>query len=516
VLARRLDAYACVPQRREYQGVSVSEYKSEIRDSQIDALEDKVTRSSYRKYLKRLVLKRVRGFTDREITFDCPVTALVGPNGGGKTTILGAAALIYKDVPPRRFFAKSGKYDSSMKDWSVEYELIDRDLNARISVPRTASFKQAKWNRTAVDRQVLIFGVDRTVPATERRELVKAVGSKFAAAREVALTETVAEHVSKILGKPIEGYNRLFVDKAGRVTLFAGRTEHGDEYSEFHFGAGEASIIRIVADVEAGPDGTMILIEEIENGLHPVATRRVVEYLLDVAGRKSCQVIFTTHSNDALAPLPPKAIWAAYSGEVLQGKLDIAALRTITGQIDAKLAIFVEDEFAELMVKTALRYCGDVELDAIKIHGMGGAVPAMKVNEQHNLDPTAPFPSICLLDGDQGSFIDPDKAIYALPGITSPEAHVFSRVLERIDAVAGRLTVSMQLPFAQQDRVKAVVRERAVTNRDKHVIWEQIGESLDFTSSYTVATAFLAVWAQEFPDEAREMVDQFQPLVPKR
>ena len=232
----------------------MSKYNSEIRDSDIEALEDKAAGNSYRKYLKRLILKRVRSFTDREITFDFPVTALVGPNGGGKTTILGSAALIYKVVPPRRFFAKSGKYDSSMKDWSVEYELIDRDLNPRISVSRVASFKQAKWNRTAVDREVLIFGVDRTVPATERRELIKAIGSKFAAAKEIALTDTVAENVSKILGKPIVGYNRLFVDRAGAVTLFAGRNPHGDEYSEFHFGAGEASVIRIVTDVEAAPE----------------------------------------------------------------------------------------------------------------------------------------------------------------------------------------------------------------------------------------------------------------------
>jgi len=493
----------------------MSEYKSEIRDSEIEALEDKVSRNSYRKYLKRLTLKRVRSFTDREITFDFPVTALVGPNGGGKTTILGAAALIYKSVPPRTFFAKSGKYDSSMKDWSIEYELVDRDLNPRIPVPRTASFKQAKWNRTAVDREVLVFGVERTVPATERSELVKAVGSKFAAAREVALTDTVAENVSKILGKPIVGYNRLFVDTGGRVTLFAGQTPSGEGYSEFHFGAGEASVIRIVVDVEAAPDGAMILIEEIENGLHPVATRRIVEYLLEVAGRKSCQVIFTTHSNDALAPLPPKAIWAAYGGEVLQGKLDITALRTITGQIDAKLAIFVEDEFAELMVQTALRYYGDVELDAVKVHRMGGAAPAMKVNEQHNLDPTTSFPSVCLLDGDQARLVATDKKIFALPGNTCPEAHVFARVLDRLDAVAARLTVSMQMPPNQQDRVKVVVRERALTNRDRHVIWEQIGESLDFTSSYTVATAFLAVWAQEYAGEVRDTIDQFKELVPK-
>lgn len=211
-------------------------------------------------------------------------------------------------VPSVRFLR--GKYDGSMKDWSVEYELIDRDIQQRISVSRVASFKQAKWNRTAVDRRVLIFGVERTVPATERRDLVKAAGGTFVAAAEVALPPEVSDHVAKILGKPIEGYNRLSVDKAGRVTLFAGTTAKGEQYSEFHFGAGEASIIRIVSEIERAENDSLILIEEIENGLHPVATRRVVEYLVDVARRKSCQVIFTTHSNDALAPLPARAIWA--------------------------------------------------------------------------------------------------------------------------------------------------------------------------------------------------------------
>lgn len=275
-------------------------------------------------------------------------------------------------------------------------------------------------------------------------------------------------------------------------------------------------MIRIVSDIEDAPDGAMILIEEIENGLHPIATRRIVEYLVEVALRKSCQVIFTTHSNDALSPLPPKAIWAAYSGEVLQGKLDIKALRTITGQIDAKLAIFVEDVFAELMVTTALRYHGGIELDAVKIHGMGGADPAIKVNEQHNLDPTSKFPSICLVDADQADKADADRRIFALPGHSAPEAHVFDIVYSRLEHVAARLTVSMQLPTSAQERVKQVVRERALTNRDRHVIFEQIGEDLDFTAGMVVASAFLAIWAQESPKEIDALVANFRDLTPTR
>ncbi|MBN1172419.1 MAG: AAA family ATPase [Micromonosporaceae bacterium] len=492
----------------------MAEFKSEIRQSIIEQLEYKVAHSSYGKYLKRITLQRMRGFTDREVTFDFPVTALVGPNGGGKTTVLGAAALPYEDVPPRRFFAKSGKYDESMKDWEVLYELIDRDINKRIPVSRTVSYKRARWNRTAVQREVLIFGVTRTVPATERSELSKAARGTFTANSEIPLTSQVAIHASRILGKSLAGFNRLYIDRSERVSLFSGQTGDGERYSEFHFGAGEASILRIVAEVEAAEDNCLILIEEIENGLHPIATRRLVEYLINVASRKSCQVIFTTHSNDALAPLPPKAIWATYSGEVLQGKLDIAALRTITGQIDARLAIFVEDEFAERMVEAALRHHKSVDLAGIKIHRMGGKDPARNVNEQHNVDPTRAFPSICILDGDQKELACPEKYIYLLPGDSLPEAHVLNRVLDRIDSVAARLTLGMQLPISRQNDVKSVVMEKYRTNHDRHVIWEQIGEALDFTSGHTVAGAFLAVWAQEYPDEVEQIVKYLSDILP--
>jgi ABC-type phosphate transport system ATPase subunit len=494
----------------------MSGYRNEIRDSDILRLEEKVAKDSYSTYLRRIILRRVRGFSDRVVSLDFPVTALVGPNGGGKSTILGAAGLAYKSIAPGTFFAKSGRYDASMKDWAIEYELIDRGLNARLPVQRTASFPLLKWNRKAIERHVLLFGVSRTIPATERRDLVKAIGNKFVAKNEIALSAPVVDAVEKVLGKEMQGCNRLSIDAGGKATMFAARNTDGTEYSEFHFGAGEASVIRIVAAIEEAPDGTMILIEEIENGLHPIATRHMVEYLIEVALRKSCQVIFTTHSNDALDPLPPKAIWAAYHGEVLQGKLDIKALRTITGQVDAKLAIFVEDEFAELMVTTALRYHGGIEIDAIKIHGMGGADPAIKVHQQHNVDPTAAFPSVCLIDADQATKADPARRIYTLPGHGDPEAHVFDVVHDRLDHVAAKLAVSLQLPASAQERVKQVVRDRALTNRDRHTVFEQIGEDLDFTAGLIVSTAFLAIWAQERPSEVTALVSNFSDLAPTR
>ena len=238
-----------------------------------------------------------------------------------------------------------------------------------------------------------------------------------------------------------------------------------------------------------------------------------MEYLIDAARRKSIQVIFTTHSNDALMPLPPSAIWAAYNGELLQGKLDVRALRTITGQAEAQLAIFVEDEFAELMVATALRQVDNIELDAIKIHGMGGAVPARIVNHQHNVDPTRTFDSICILDSDQEA--DNGDSVFVLPGATYPENYVFDFILANIDLLAAKLTVMLGLRVEQQEWAKEIVRKRALTNIDRHTIFEQIGEDLGFLAGLVVKNAFLTLWAQTSQD-AQDIIAPFTDRLPLR
>lgn len=71
---------------------------SELKDEM-----DKVRDNKFRKYVKRITLRNVRGFSEEVIDFKTPVTALIGTNGGGKSTILGAVALAYKTVKHGKF-----------------------------------------------------------------------------------------------------------------------------------------------------------------------------------------------------------------------------------------------------------------------------------------------------------------------------------------------------------------------------------------------------------------------------
>jgi predicted ATPase len=490
-------------------------FRSQIRTSQINALLEKVAKRNYGKYLLKITMAKLRGFANQTVTFDFPVTALVGPNGGGKTTILGAAACAYLAVKPRQFFAKSGKYDASMANWKAEYELIDRRINKNDSVRRTAAFHSQKWSRSAENREVLVFGVARTVPANERRELQKCSSGSFAVdeSRIKALTQPVVAAVQKILGKDISHYSLISVDDRGRVSMLSGQTEDSTSYSEFHFGAGESSIIRMVMQIESIGENGLILVEEIENGLHPVATIRMVEYLIEIAERKSAQAIFTTHSNDAIMPLPAQAIWAALSGTVFQGKLDIIALRAITGQIDAKLAIFCEDDFAASWVRAVLRHRGGIALDAIQVHPMLGDGIAVQVNRHHNRDPSATFPSVCLIDGDSRQQESAADRVFRLPG-QSPEAFVFDKVLEKFPEAGGVLTVRLLQPFSNSDRIGAALESIRRTNRDPHLLFSQVGHALGLIPESTVREAFVNTWAEYYPSAVEGLLGPIATALP--
>ena len=478
--------------------------RSEIRQSQLITLSDRVHRGTYAKYLKIIRLNKVRGFVDAQVNFDFPVTALVGPNGGGKSTVLGAAACAYKSIKPGTFFPKSSIGDNSMAEWSIEYELIDKALSQTGVLRRRSAFRQLKWVRgEVVSRPISYFGIQRTVPAGERPQFKKLMRPSYMHTSPLEIIpEEAARQIEHILGRPVEGFQRTSIGP--NESFHVGRNR-GSEYSEFHFGAGESSIIRIVTDIELLPEGSLILIEEIENGLHPIATRRLVEYLISAAERRRIQAIFTTHSDDALTVLPHEAVWSCLDGTTQQGKLSITALRAISGKVDTALAIFTEDDFARFMVEAILREFASEQYDQIEIHAVAGDGNAVKIHRNRLQDPSARHKSLCVIDGDSQQKENQTDGVYQLPG-NQPEAEVFNDIYGRISENIALLTVSLQLPPTKQDFVARIVAEIASTNRDPHVIFNQIGIKLGFVPEAIVKGAFVTLWI-------RDWASHFSPFI---
>lgn len=155
-------------------------FKSEIRDSIINKLLDKVRKQNYSQYLIAIRLESIRKFCGAQITFDFPVTALIGPNGSGKSTILNVAACAYNDtnsnsISPEKYFPKSRIGDESMNNWAVEYEMIEKSRNPKGTMRSRWNFFDYGWGRWAeesFDRSVKVFSINRTVPAIENSQFL--------------------------------------------------------------------------------------------------------------------------------------------------------------------------------------------------------------------------------------------------------------------------------------------------------------------------------------------------------
>jgi len=480
---------------------------SEIRDSAKLTLLDKVRNHDYGYYLLKMSILKVRGFSGEDITFDFPVTALIGPNGSGKSSVLGAAGCAYKIIKPGMFFPKSSIGDESMSGWRIDYEIIDKKTNPRQTIRKSSNFRQAKWVREDVlDRDVLFFGIERTVPAGEKTRFKKLKMSTYKHRGDLKKFDlTIAEQIEHILGRSVEGFLVTKINHAD--TFFVGRNKE-NQYSEFHFGAGESSIIRMISGIESAPSNSLILIEEIENGLHPVATKRMVEYLIESAKRKSIQAIFTTHSDYALHPLPNEAIWACIDGKVRQGKLSVEALRAVAGRTDKKLAIFVEDEFAKAWVDCILRETLGHDYDQIEVHAVAGDGNAVAAHRAHMKNPAIAFKSLCVIDGDSQQHDAPDDGVIRLPG-SQPELTIFEGVRKILDTEIAVLTVSCQRSPESQNQVRYSIEEVIRTNRDPHLIYNQLGMKIGFIPENIVRGAFLVVWVRsnsEFCNHIGEIV----------
>jgi len=468
----------------------------DVRQTDIENLEEKVKKLSYDKYLPNLRLSNVRSFTNQTISFDFPVTAVIGTNGGGKSTILGAVALAYKEVRPGDFFPKSNIGDTSMANWRIDYDIVDRKVNRAGLIQRNARFASAKWRRdTVLERNVVVIPIQRTVPANEQTRFRRFIGiTQNTKIVKTPIDEAVSGYVSRILGKDAKHYQRVSLKSDRSKSILVGMHQTND-YSQFHFGAGEASIIEMVSRIENAGDSSLILIEEIENGLHPLATRKMVEYLFDVAKRKKAQIVFTTHSEYALDVLPPKAIWACIDGTAYQGKLTIESLRALTGAVSKNAAIFVEDDFAKDLVEEMLRqYARDI-FDQAQVHKAGGYPYVVEVLKHHNANPTITARAVAIIDGDNPPLTEPNDDVIALPDGT-PESIVFGFVYENAETMSALIQQRCQCPSVKQDAIVAAIRSVKIDTTDPHLYFAKLGEKLGFISEIVVRRGLGSIYVE--------------------
>ena len=318
-------------------------------------------------------IRNLRGIRDLRITFDYPVSVLAGPNGCGKSTVLFACACAYRvpgrsawEYAPATLFPHFAGGESTGLADPVDptelefYYLHDAERLSMVwrrNKSWTRSFMGRRGGRQPQRPLYLRRFAGRARSKAER--LARRTGTGVAEVTDLPPELLIFAH--RIL--PLR-YRRLsLVRMRTRDVLFAAVDGPGDvRYSEFHMSSGERTILRMSKDLSELEDA-LVLIDEVETGLHPHTQQQVMLELQRIALRQRLQVIVASHSAVVLNSVPPDARIVLdrerWPGDVrrLPAYRDVVQ-RSLYGQSIDRLSILCQDDVAEGLIVGVLDALG--------------------------------------------------------------------------------------------------------------------------------------------------------------
>lgn len=370
--------------------------------------------------LLKIELRRgsLRGLQKSAFHFRYPITAIAGRNGTGKTTALALAACAYHHSsssynPLNRkhahytfsdFFVQTAE-EVAPQGIEIAYEILSDSWRPSKRLPEgkgagwqfRTKRQGGKWNDygSRASRNVVVYGIERIVPATER-SVFRSYRRKFRKQPPQGWEESVRAAMSRILGK---NYKEIWFTEYRKYLLPMIRINER-VLSGFNLGAGENALISILTGILACDEPLLIIIDEIELGLHEEAQLQLVRELKKLCSERHIQIVCTTHSPAILGALPPEArLFLEESGKVTEGiSVDYAAGR-LSGNPEAVVDILVEDEVAQSIIKHSLQ----TELRSrVRVLPIGSAAAVIRHLAAKRRDPHA-RETIVFLDGDMES-----------------------------------------------------------------------------------------------------------------
>ena len=319
-----------------------------------------------------LIEGSLRGLNPFRLELEYPITAIAGTNGSGKSTLLAIAACAYHNRPEgyRQAGRKNPYYTFSDFFVQSQDEVPPEGIRIRYGIRhnnwrgrepgwgRQLRRKRVggKWNKyhLRVSRDVIYFGIQRVVPHYER-SAHKSYKGRFAID---SLNEEHRSDICQIAGRIMgRKYDDLQIRTHSKYSLPMASSS-GVQYSGFNMGAGEGVVFEILTSLFESGEGSLLIIDEIESGLHEHAQRRLVEELKELCEKLHCQVICSTHSHAVLDTLPPEGRFFLESRgnrTVVTGGISAGyACGKLRGGNTQELDVFVEDEMAELILQLGL------------------------------------------------------------------------------------------------------------------------------------------------------------------
>lgn len=259
-------------------------------------------------FIKKLEVKKFRSIVDLDINFIHPLTVLTGTNKIGKTSILAMMACSHAEFQMRNLgtgeferctwsrLIKFTTHDIQSEEW--RYRLVFKSGKKIEDREGWRSVETRKWSGLAkrtgqiLERKVFYIDVDRITPAHACSNVL------FVNTQNSPSTSPIAERVKKYFDYIFELNFEI-----AEIAKHQNRTSYkmDSRFTNFNSASGEDVLLSILLDSVRADNKSLILIDELELGLHPKIQRRLVEVLQDIAATDQKQFIVTTHSPTLLS-----------------------------------------------------------------------------------------------------------------------------------------------------------------------------------------------------------------------
>ncbi len=319
----------------------------------------------------------LRGLYPCKLEMGYPISAIAGKNGSGKTTLLAMACCAFHNgkngyVPSDRlktYYTFSDFFIQTSDEVKVEgVEVWYGSINSWISGGKSKKrfeglgYQQkkkkrgGKWDKYEKRpwRNVVFLGIQRIVPPSERKT-ERTYSGKFTSVKLEERTKIeILEIASRVLGRT---YTSLDLRTVNRRRLFV-VDRKAKHYSGFNMGAGENALFSLLIELFSAGKNSLIVVDEIELGLHEEAQKRLIYELKKICAKLHCQIICSTHSASIIDALPPEGRFFVESQkdttEIIAGISSAYAMGRLNGGESKEIVVYTEDEMGKSIIEGCL------------------------------------------------------------------------------------------------------------------------------------------------------------------
>ncbi|WP_295850298.1 AAA family ATPase [uncultured Xylophilus sp.] len=425
-------------------------------DSPVDKSLKKWFNGEYEKQMLRsmeLMEGSMRGVTPFEINFDYPIAAIAGKNGAGKSTLIAIASCAYHNIKTGYKLARRTNSYYTFSDFFIQsadeknptgiqiwYGFAVNNLSPEdypngkgLGYQVRKKSQGGKWNDydERLEKCVVFLGIERIVPHSERSQS-RSYSKSFKNIKVQGWENDVKIIVGKILEKNYDEYRLLSHSKYNLPLVQV----KGVVYSGFNMGAGENALFEIFSTIYASGGNALIVIDEIELGLHAEAQKRFMKELKSACLKKQTQIICTTHSAEIFNNLPDEA---RFYLECINNKTKVTrgisadfAMAKMGGSAKKEIQILVEDDIAQAVIAAALNAQTRTRVDVLRI-GSASAMARQLAAAYVRQDATK---MIAIFDGDQRK-LEEDNIGHAKNMAETPKADFNDWITGRMAYLPG-------------------------------------------------------------------------------